>query len=162
MTDANFANNSRRELGRGEDPAWSPDGTTIVYQFAGETGNDPGLWLMDNNGNMLRRLTSGQDRRPIWSLDGRYIIFMRKMSAADWDLMRLDLESNQELALSAPGAQDGLPALSPGGTLVAFASDRGGNWNIYTVPLEGGEVTLLMPINGVLLNWLEHAIQWVN
>ena len=162
VTDANFANNSRRELGRGEDPAWSPDGTTIVYQFAGETGNDPGLWLMDNNGNMLRRLTSGQDRRPIWSLDGRYLIFMRKMSAADWDLMRLDLESNQELALSAPGAQDGLPALSPGGTLVAFASDRGGNWNIYTVPLEGGEVTLLMPINGVLLNWLEHAIQWVN
>ena len=87
---------------------------------------------------------------------------MLKMSAADWDLMRLDLESNQELALSAPGAQDGLPALSPGGTLVAFASDRGGNWNIYMVPLDGGEVTLLMPIKGVLLNWLEHAIQWVN
>ncbi len=162
ITTASFDDTSKREIGRGEDPAWSPNGTLIAYRFTGATGNDPGLWLMDSNGTLLRRLTSGQDRRPIWSLDGRYIIFMRQISELDWDILRLDLESDELLPLSAPGAQDGLPTLSPSGTLVAFASDRGGTWNIYTVPLAGGDAELLMPINGVLLKWLEHAIQWVN
>jgi len=162
VTSATFGDTTKWELGQGEDPAWSPDGSTIVYRYTGVTGNDPGLWLMDSNGANPRRITNGRDRRPIWSGDGRYIIFMRQIDELDWDVFRLDLESNVLLALSAPGAQDGLPTLSPGGTLVAFVSDRDDTWNIYTVPLDGGDATLLMPIKGVLLSWLEHAIQWVN
>lgn len=162
VTSGTFGDTTKWELNQGEDPAWSPDGATIVYRYTGVTGNDPGLWLMDSSGANPRRLTSGEDRRPIWSADGRYIIFMRQMGDKDWDIVRLELESNALLSLSAPDAQDGLPALSPGGTLVAFASDREGTWKIYTVPLDGGDATLLMPIKGVLQSWLEHAIQWVN
>ncbi len=58
-------------------------------------------------------------------------------------------------------AQDGLPTVSPDGRWVAFASDRGGFWRIWVVPLAGGEAQPLMAVNGVLTNWLEHAIQWI-
>jgi hypothetical protein len=44
---------------------------------------------------------------------------------------------------------------------VAFASDRGGKWEIWEVPLAGGSEQVVMPMQGVLNNWLEHAIQWV-
>jgi TolB protein len=33
------------------------------------------------------------------------------------------------------------PALSPGGTQVAFASNRDGNWDLYILNLESGEIT---------------------
>jgi serine/threonine-protein kinase len=44
---------------------------------------------------------------------------------------------------------------------VAFASDRGGVWRIWVTSLDGGLALPFAPINGILVNWLEHAIQWV-
>ncbi len=43
---------------------------------------------------------------------------------------------------------------------ILFASDRGGTWNLWIAPTEGGEATRLMSIEGSLTNWLEHSIQW--
>ena len=36
---------------------------------------------------------------------------------------------------------DTSPALSPDGTQVAFASNRGGTWDLYVLTLESGEIT---------------------
>jgi Tol biopolymer transport system component len=54
-----------------------------------------------------------------------------------------------------------LPAVSPDGEFVAFASDRGGQWRIWLVPLRGGTARLLLEISGEFTNWLEHSIQWI-
>jgi Tol biopolymer transport system component len=43
---------------------------------------------------------------------------------------------------------------------ILFASDRGGSWNLWIAPAEGGDAVRLMSIEGSLTNWLEHSIQW--
>ena len=72
-------------------PAWSPDGSTIVYvaQPLGQ-GSDPWgvldrrIWLMDADGSNKRRLTDAEawEERPQWSKDGRYVLYVRPETGA--------------------------------------------------------------------------------
>lgn len=150
----------------GEDPAWSPKGSgesLLVYKGMDKTGNNPGLWLANDAGGKIRQLTfNGSDRRPVWSPDGQYIVFMRQFDDGNWELFRVQVADDSVLQLTNNPAQDGLPTISPDGRWVAFASDRSGTWEIWLIGLDGNGEQPLMPIQGVLRNWLEHAIQWVN
>lgn len=150
----------------GEDPAWGPriDGQWVIaYKGTDSQGNNPGLWLSNDSGGKLRQLTkNGNDRRPVWSPDGQYVVFMRDLGDGNWDLFRVSLADGSELRLTSHPTQDGLPTISPDGRWVAFASDRSGSWEIWEVALDGSSEQPVMPLQGVLRNWLEHAIQWVN
>jgi Tol biopolymer transport system component len=42
-----------------------------------------------------------------------------------------------------PSSSDGVPAISPDGQWVAFASDREGKWAIYVAPVSGGQASKL-------------------
>jgi serine/threonine-protein kinase len=149
------------DLGLGRDPAWSPDQDRIVFNGVNEQGGEPGLWLMNSDGsNRLRLTDNGNDIRPVWTPDGLAVVFM-SLRDGDWEVYRLDLLTEELLRLTDSPAQDGLPTVSPDGGWVAFASDRGGFWRIWVVPSAGGEAQPLVTINGVLTNWLEHAIQWI-
>ncbi len=159
--------NNDRSLGFGEDPAWglTSDGQSlVVYKGTDETGNNPGLWLAGDDGIKLKQLTTnGNDRRPAWSPDGQYVVFMRQLEGDNWDLYRVRVADGSEIRLTNNPAQDGLPTISPDGQWVAFASDRSGDgWVIWQVAIDGSREQPLISIQGVLHNWLEHAIQWVN
>jgi serine/threonine protein kinase len=151
----------RQDRGLGRDPAWSPAADRVVYNGVGDSGNEPGLWLMNSDGSNRVRLTdNGNDIRPTWSPEGRYIVFMSTRSGG-WDLYRYDLQEGALRRLTDDPAQDGLPAVSPDGRWVAFASDRDGFWRIWVTSIDGGLALPFAPINGILVNWLEHAIQWL-
>jgi hypothetical protein len=64
----------RTDLGIGSDPAWSADGTRIVFQRAGH------VYVMSATGenvtNLSRRRTG--DQQPTWSPNGRRIAFIHK------------------------------------------------------------------------------------
>jgi eukaryotic-like serine/threonine-protein kinase len=151
----------------GEDPAWSlpiNGQSLIAYKGSDNTGNNPGLWLLTGDGGKVESLTTnGSDRRPVWSRDGQQVIFMRQLDGGNWDLFQIRLGDRTETRLTNHPAQDGLPTISPDGRWVAFATDRTGRWEIWQVALNGSsEPQPVMPIQGVLDSWLEHAIQWVN
>ena len=72
--------------------AWSPDGESVAYSAGPDAGPIKGqaaakkaldqrhLWLMKANGQQARQLTSDvqyRDEYPIWSTDGRYLVFAR-------------------------------------------------------------------------------------
>ena len=59
-----------------QDPAWSPNGEQIVFAVQEEDGNVD-LALVAADGSGYRRLTDdpAEDLAPLWSVDGRWIIF---------------------------------------------------------------------------------------
>ena len=57
-------------------PAWSPDGSELVYWFGDASGSDGELYTIGVDGGPLRRLTHNtvRDAYPDWSTTG-WIVF---------------------------------------------------------------------------------------
>lgn len=63
--------------GHDNDPQWSPDGTQIAFISSDQPAPTPDLYVMDRDGNHLRRLTNlGYVYHHVWSPDGTQIAFI--------------------------------------------------------------------------------------
>lgn len=57
-------------------PAWSPDGSKIIFYNNGSSGNACGIYSIDTNGTNKRLLRADCNaRNPVWSADGNWIVF---------------------------------------------------------------------------------------
>jgi dipeptidyl aminopeptidase/acylaminoacyl peptidase len=76
-----------RELGDGEEPAWSPDGRTLFFR------REDRIWRMaiDGSGAESLPFTDG-GREPAVSPDGRRLAFARRSQAGDYDIWVLTFE----------------------------------------------------------------------
>jgi len=87
-------------------PAFSPDGTRIVYAAAPDIGHAWGgdgakigaaqrrIWVMSADGSGQRPLTGDpdfRDERPLWSADGSYILFARIHETGHASLWLIDV-----------------------------------------------------------------------
>jgi len=72
------------------DPAWSPDGTRLVFASDRRVKGNFDLWLIDLRDGRLVQLTGdpGHDGGPAWSPDGRYVYFHSSRNG-NWDLYRV-------------------------------------------------------------------------
>lgn len=162
-------NTSARDLGIGKDPAWRPGDDLIVFNGPDPSGQNPGLRAMRASGDgsdryPLSDIGNGNDQRPTWTSDGRYVVFMSKdrSGGSSWEVYRMDWATKEVILLTdGHPLQDGLPAISPDDQWVVFMSDREGQWKLYTVSIDGGAVHLLSEISGQPISWLEHSVQWV-
>jgi acylaminoacyl-peptidase len=68
---------STGSLGAVMDPAWSPDGKTIVFS-AREGDGDNDLWRVPADGGRVSQLTTipGSESQPAWSPDGKHLAFL--------------------------------------------------------------------------------------
>lgn len=151
-----------RRIADGRDPRWHPFNDQIAFKGADFTGNNPGIYVMRSDGSFRSRITTNlTDSRPVWFPDGQYIIFMSNGRDDNWDIYRVEVDTEVVTRLTNDPGFDALPTVSPDGKLVAFVSNRDGRWRIWTVPFEGGAPQPLVSIIGDLSQWLEHSIQWV-
>lgn len=155
-------NGETATLSIGEAPDWHPFQETIAFRGCDDTGNRCGIWTIDlSGGNRIPLTTISADNRPAWSPDGRYVVFMSDGRDGNMEIYRVDTNTEQVLRLTTAPAIDGLPTVSPDGAWVAFVSNRSGSWQLWAVPLAGGNAVPIAPIAGNFDNWLGQDIQWI-
>jgi uncharacterized protein YraI len=148
-------------LGFGQDPAWHPNEERIVFKGCDETGARCGLWAMASDGAQRAPLTDiTSDSRPQWSSDGSYVVFMSNERDGNWELYRVAATGGAVIRLTNHPANDGLPAIHPNGSQIAFLSDRNGAWALWVMPAGGGTTQRLAPASSHLPNWLEQGLHW--
>ncbi len=79
------------------------------------------------------------DMHPAWSPDGARIAFQADRDGGHFDVWAMDSDGSTEERLTTNVNEDRNPAWSPDGAMIAFDSDRAGNFDVWLLPLAGGE-----------------------
>lgn len=121
-------------------PAWSPDGAAIAFMHRPERKGSNEIFVLTLATGKIRRLTTSKadERLPQWSPDGRRIAYER-WDGEEYEVFVMNSDGSAQRNLSRrQEVVDGGPVWSPGGELMAFASDRGGGSpHIYIVRADG-------------------------
>jgi WD40 repeat protein len=127
---------------------FSPDGKRLAFAMASATGVD--IWVKDLDRDTPSRLSflAGMNRLPVWTPDGKNIVFRSENSPAP-GLYWIRSDGSGEAQRLTDGKLDEYPgSLSPDGRRVAFSGiGNGGSQDIFTAPIEGdpGNVRLGKP-----------------
>jgi TolB protein len=118
-------------------PAWSPDGTKIVFGSTRDGGQGD-LYFMNADGSNPTRITATpniHEEQPSWSPDGKRITFER-----EGQVWKINTDGTNPTNLG-----DGVwPDWSPDGTKIAFTDDLEGldeYGNVYTMSPDGSNRT---------------------
>ncbi|HEX6850339.1 MAG TPA: DPP IV N-terminal domain-containing protein [Candidatus Polarisedimenticolaceae bacterium] len=125
-------------------PAWSPDGSKIVFQ-SNRTG-EWHLYLMNPDGSGVRDLTPtlSDCRNPSFSPDGSRIVFYSAMSGND-EIYLMHADGGGVRAVTQHPARDIHPHWSPDGAKIVFNSlrDDPRAFDVYVMNADGTGVTRL-------------------
>jgi dipeptidyl aminopeptidase/acylaminoacyl peptidase len=126
---------------------WSPDGTRLAYfEFSYEASGSNGIYVLNVQTGATTRLTRcgagchlQQDLD--WSPDGT------KIAYGEDDLARIvvmDADGSNPMMLPTGAVKEpGQPSWSPDGTRIAFSGFRRDASGIYTVRVDGSDLTVL-------------------
>jgi hypothetical protein len=123
-------------------PQFSPaDGSLMYHSRTG--GKEPAVYrVIDGVGQVMRR-----DGAPIqgeaakWSPDGQQFVYSTCLGSK-CGIIRSNLDGTTPVILS-DHPSDTNPEISPDGSTVVFMSQRSGDWEIYRVGINGGEIIAL-------------------
>jgi serine/threonine protein kinase len=126
------------------DARYSPDGKNIVFASARAGFGQIDLWMCASDGSNQRQLIMFEEPgehavgSPTWSPNGRWIAFDADLPGKTKGIYLLDVLGGKPKRLtSATGSEDSVPAWSSDGRSIYCSSYRGGQHNIWRVPLEG-------------------------
>jgi Tol biopolymer transport system component/imidazolonepropionase-like amidohydrolase len=136
------------------DPAWSPDGSQLVYSSDRAGTGNLDLWIRDLKSGQDRRVTSlpHADYGASWSPDGKRIAFLSMLphqQGAAVDIVEVGSGTITQLYRSAQRIPSN-PTWSPDGrTLLVAAFDqfsqrfREGIWKLTLIPVDGRPAQIL-------------------
>ena len=126
------------------DPAWSPDSTKLA--FASSRGGDVDLYVMLADGSQVKRLTAVQGQGSEMLRVTPYVNWITFESSRDDDtdifVTSADGSAFSPLAetevwMTSNDDEDFMPAWSPDGASIVFASDRDGDDEIWSMRRDG-------------------------
>ena len=119
-------------------PRFSPDGKRLAFVTTSGQGGD--IWVKDLDRDTPSRLSfrAGSNRWPVWTPDGRIIVFQSVNSAAP-GLYWIRSDGSGEAQRLTEGKPLETPySFSPDGKRLAFhQTGNGGSQDIFTAPIEG-------------------------
>ncbi|MGW8144340.1 MAG: hypothetical protein ACWGN2_08075 [Anaerolineales bacterium] len=129
-------------------PAYSPDGSQIA--FASTRDGNSEIYIMNANGGNQFNLTNNgsEDLYPAWSSDGQWIVFTSNRDN-NQEIYKIRTNGSELTNLTNNPANDLQPTwltdnglFTNSGDRIAFATNRDGNQEIYTMAIDGSD-----PIN---------------
>lgn len=112
------------------DPDWGPASDPRIIFGYDKENDESGIFIMNEDGSNLTRLTTGPDFQPSWSKDGTKIVFVRD-GAYPW-IYTLALNGGDPERRTAESDLEVTPRWSPDGTQLTFTTlleVAGGGYN---------------------------------
>ena len=133
----------------------SPDGTMFAYNISSPDSGGQ-LYVADVDGAVVNDVPTGflDAQGPSWSPDGSLLVYQGidpVSRPSDRDLYVVDLTTEEVRQITDIKPQTlwswYLPSFGPGGETILFhvprRSDAGTRWDLWSVPVAGGEPTLV-------------------
>jgi len=122
---------------------WDAAGAMVNPMAASTmTTNGPAMPLRDDGAEGLSHVTfapEGADFDPCVSRDGSFMVFASTQHRPTSDIYFKQTNGRTITQLTSDPANDIMPAISPDGTRIAFASNRTGSWDIFVMSTQGGQ-----------------------
>jgi TolB protein len=126
-------------------PAPQSGVTTALYGNAPNTivsaASTSGAPDATENVRQVTFATEGSDFDPSVSPDASRVFFASTRHRETADIYVQSVTGSAVTQLTSHPAQDVMPAASPDGATIAFASNREGSWDIFSMPAGGGSPT---------------------
>ncbi len=129
-------------------PLWTPDGQRITYTSADKGAYDL-YWKRADGAGDAQRLTESKNFKGAvpgsWRSDGKVLAFAQLNPNTQSDILTLTIEGSEKNGWK-PGApkhflnssfNETVPAFSPDGRWLAYASNESGNDEVYVRPFPG-------------------------
>jgi Tol biopolymer transport system component len=135
-------------------PAFSPDGSKIVFESNQLPSTNPNIWVMNADGSNQKQLTtSSGDYLPVWSPDGSKIVFnSARTGHSQIFVMNAADGSGQTDISKSPSNTDMMSEWSPDGRMIAFTRiTQAGVESIWVMNAAdgSGQKQLSNPTNGL-------------
>ncbi|MGD8377165.1 MAG: protein kinase [Acidobacteriota bacterium] len=133
-------------------PSFSPDGRSLAFAWRRPVDGErearsdmPAAYVVAVDLEERRFRQIGRGSQPSWSADGLEVAVVGRSGPRDLfpqyspGLRVVNAAGGESRVLTGLDAVG--PAWSPGGRWIAFVSDTGGQWDVWTIPAAGGEPT---------------------
>jgi Tol biopolymer transport system component len=134
LTNNNFPDN---------EPAWSPDGSKIVFRST-RVGGFADIYVMnaDGSGQILLTNSTSDNYDPAWSPDGTKIAFETTRTGV-YDIFTINPDGSNPVNLTNNVVEyyDCFPAWSPDGTKIIFDRYINNNDELYVMNADGSSQT---------------------
>jgi len=130
-------------------PQFSPDGRRVA--FASTRSGSWEIWVSSPGGTNAIQLTSFGGRQtgsPHWSADGKQIAFDARPEKHS-EIYVIDAEGGEPRRLTRSGDKDAVvPNWSQDGRWIYYASNAGGNWDLWKTPVDGSNKPVQVTTHG--------------